>query len=125
MALGIVLDRAADEASVDVPDELLAAFQERKDELATPERRGVRNIVVATRRDAARVRRQLDAGADVARLARRVSIDAATRGRGGDLGRVARDDLVPAVGRSVFAAGPGEAYGPTPPHQPECSRIAA
>jgi len=174
MAIGLVLDRAADEASVDVPDEqvdttlaafvdaqfggdrqayldalgnvgtseddvrdeirrqlrlrelldevdgnvevgpdeLRAAFQERRDELATPERRGVRNVVVATRQDAARVRRQLDAGADVARLARRVSIDAATRDRGGDLGEVARDDLVPAVGKAVFDAAPGEPYGP-------------
>jgi len=174
MAIGIVLDRAADEASVDVPDEqvdatlaafldaqfggdrqafldalgnvgtseddvhdeirrqlllrelldevdgeveigadeLLAAFEERRAELATPERRGVRNIVVATRLEAAQARRQLDAGADVAPLARRVSIDAATRGKGGDLGEVARDDLVPAVGRAVFATAPGEPYGP-------------
>lgn len=174
MAVGIVLDRAADEASVQVPDEqvdstlrsfldaqfdgdrqafldalanvgtseddvrdeirrqlrlreLLAevagdvvigaddlerAFQERQQELATPERRRVRNIVVATRQGAVRVRRQLDAGTDVAPLARRVSIDAATRDRGGDLGEVTRDVLVPAVGAAVFDAGLGKPYGP-------------
>jgi peptidyl-prolyl cis-trans isomerase C len=94
------------------PDELRAAFRERKDELATPERRRVRNIVVATCQEATRVRRQLDAGADVARLARRVSIDAATRAEGGDLGAVARQDLVPAVGTSVFDAARGDSYGP-------------
>jgi len=174
MAIGIVLDHAADDASVDVPeeevdralavfvdtefggdreefldalgnvgtseddvraeirrqlrlrqlldevdgevevadDEVVAAFEERKDTLATPERRRMRNIVVATRADAARVRQQLDAGADVTRLARQVSMDAATRTKGGDLGAVSRDDLVPAVGRAVFGAGPGAAYGP-------------
>ena len=164
MAIGIVLDRAADDASLEVPDEqveqvfgsfldaqfdgdrqafldalgnvgtseddvleeirrqlrlrelldevdgdveisdveVAAAFQERKAELATPELRGVRNIVVATRQGADRVRRQLDAGSDVAPLARRVSIDGATRDKGGYLGKVARDDLVPAVGAAVF-----------------------
>lgn len=174
MAIGIVLDRAADEASVEVPDdqvdlvftsfldaqfggdrqvfldalgnvgtseddvrdeirrqlrlrllldevdgdveiggdELAAAFQERKAELATPELRGVRNIVVATREAAEQVRRQLDAGTDVAPLARRVSIDAATRDKGGFLGEVARDQLVPAVGNAVFTAPAGRAYGP-------------
>lgn len=174
MAIGIVLDDAADEASIEVPDEeveatlaefldaqfagdrqafldalanvgtseddirdeirrqlrlrllldevdgdveigaeeLATAFEERQAELAEPERRGVRNIVVATRQGAARVRRQLDAGADVAPLARRFSIDAATRDRGGDLGLLALDDLLPGVGRAVFAAAPGEPYGP-------------
>ncbi len=174
MAIGIVLDRAADEASVEVPDEqvdavfgsfldaqfggdreafldalgnvgtseddvrdeirrqlrlrllldevdgdveigvdeLESAFQERKAELAMPERRGVRNIVVATRQGADQVRRQLEADSDVAPLARRVSIDAATRDKGGYLGEVTLDQLVPAVGNAVFATAPGQAYGP-------------
>jgi peptidyl-prolyl cis-trans isomerase C len=174
MAIGIVLDRAADKASVEVPDEqvdlvfqsfldaqfggdrqafldalgnvgtsevdvldeirrqlrlrmlldeidgeveisgdeLAAAFQERKAQLATPERRGVRNIVVATRAGADQVRRQLDAGSDVAPLARRVSIDAATRDKGGFLGEVTRDQLVPAVGNAVFGVSAGQPYGP-------------
>ncbi len=174
MAIGIVLDRAADEASVEVPeeqvdavfgafldaqfagdrqafldalgnvgtsevdvldeirrqlrlrllldevdgeveiggDELAAAFQERKAELATPERREIRNIVVPNRGGADQVRRQLDAGSDVAPLARRVSIDAATRDKGGFLGEVTRDQLVPAVGNAVFATPAGRPYGP-------------
>jgi peptidyl-prolyl cis-trans isomerase C len=174
MAIGIVLDGAAEEASVDVPDkqvdttlaafveaqfggdrqafldalanvgtsevdvrdeirrqlllrelldeidgeveisddQLRAAFEERRAALAVPARRSVSNIVVASRQDAVRVRRELDAGADVAQLAARVSIDAATRDKGGDLGAVSRDELVPAVGKAVFGAARGEAYGP-------------
>lgn len=106
-----LLDEVDGEVEISA-DDLQAAFEERKEELATPDRRRVRNIVVASREGATRVRRQLDAGADVAPLARRVSIDAATRDKGGDLGEVTLDQLVPAVGKAVFDAAPGQPYGP-------------
>jgi len=111
LRLRLLLDHVA--GDVQVPDDdLEAAFAERRAQLATPERRQVSNIVVATRADAAGVRRRLDAGADVAALARQASMDAATRDKGGALGKVARDDLVPKVGEAVFGAAAGEAYGP-------------
>lgn len=111
MRLRLLLDHVAGDVKVSDED-LRAAFTERKEELATPERRAVSNIVVSTRRDAADVRRRLDAGADIATLARQVSMDAATRDKGGRLGKVARADLVPSVGKAVFGAAPGKAYGP-------------
>ena len=106
-----LLDEVDGEVEIGV-DQLRAAFEERKGELATPARRRVSNIVVASRQDAEVVRRELDTGADVVGLARRVSIDAATRDQGGDLGPLARGDLVPAVGKAVFAAAAGDVYGP-------------
>lgn len=89
-----------------------AAFAERRSSLGSPERRVVSNIVVGTRAEAQRVRDQLDAGAGIAGLARRVSIDAATRDKGGRLGAVARADLLPEVADVVFRTGPGQSYGP-------------
>ncbi len=84
LRLRLLLDEVDGEVEIGA-DDLAAAFQERRADLATPERRGVRNVVVPTRTAGDQVRNQLDAGADVAPLARRVSIDAATRAKGGDL----------------------------------------
>lgn len=92
--------------------ELEAAFEERGDQLATPERRSVSNIVVRTRGEAVRVRDRLEAGEDIGQLARRFSIDASTRNRAGALGKVRRDEMVPAVGKEVFAAPADGIYGP-------------
>lgn len=89
-----------------------AAFAERRASLGTPERRVVSNIVVGTRAQAQRVRDRLDAGMAIAGLARQVSIDAATRDKGGRLGAVARADLLPEVADVVFRTGAGRAYGP-------------
>lgn len=89
-----------------------AAFAERKASLGTPERRVVSNIVVETLAEAQRVRDQLDAGAGIAGLARKVSIDAATRDKGGRLGAVSRADLLPEVADVVFRTGAGRSYGP-------------
>ncbi|HWJ09880.1 MAG TPA: peptidyl-prolyl cis-trans isomerase [Nocardioides sp.] len=106
-----LLARVAGDVAVGDAD-VRAAFAERKASLGTPERRVVSNIVVSTEAEARRVRSRLDAGAAIADLARTVSIDAATRDRGGRLGAVSRADLLPEVADVVFATRPGDAYGP-------------
>ncbi|MDQ6524585.1 peptidyl-prolyl cis-trans isomerase [Nocardioides sp. LHD-245] len=92
--------------------ELRTEFEQRRDRLGTPDRRRVRNVVVADEQAAREIRDRLDAGADPGRIARRASIDGATRDAGGDLGAVARADLLPEVGEAVFATPAGSAYGP-------------
>lgn len=106
-----LLAEVAGDVAVD-DAELRAAFAERRDALGTPERRVVSNVVVGTRAEAQRVRDRLDAGAGIAGLAQRVSIDAATRDKGGRLGAVTRADLLPEVADVVFRTAPGAAYGP-------------
>jgi peptidyl-prolyl cis-trans isomerase C len=106
-----LLAEIADSVEVS-PADLRTAFAERRRSLDTPEKRAVSNIVLPTRREAVRARRQLDAGTGVAALAAAVSIDAGTRDKGGALGEVARADLVPAVGTAVFRARAGQPYGP-------------
>jgi len=116
LALRLLLEEVAGDVKVSEAD-LRAAFAERRDRLALPERRAVSNLVLSTRAAAADVRRQLDAGASVATLARAVSIDAATRDKGGVLGAVTQEQLVPAVGAAVFGTGAGRPYGPV--HGPQ------
>jgi peptidyl-prolyl cis-trans isomerase C len=106
-----LLAEVAGEVVVD-DEEVAAAFEERKADLGTPERRVVSNIVVETRAEGQDVRSRLDRGAEVAALARRTSIDAATREDGGRLGAVSRADLLPEVAEAVFRTGAGRAYGP-------------
>lgn len=92
--------------------ELRDAFAERRESLGVPEQRVVHNLVLGTRRAATDARRRLDAGTPVAALARTVSIDAATRDKGGRLGAVTNAELVPAVADAVFGVRAGRAYGP-------------
>lgn len=111
LALRKLLDEVAGDVVV-TEEQVRAAFVERRDSLGKPERRVVHNIVVSTRSDARAVRQDLDRGTPVADLARRTSIDAATRETGGKLGTVARSELLPAVAKAVFATDAGQVYGP-------------
>lgn len=91
---------------------LKTAFERRKADLAIPEQRQLQNIVVATKAEADAVASRLRAGESVATLASEVSIDAATKDAGGDLGYLGQDQLEDAVGRAAFAVKKGEVYGP-------------
>ncbi|KRF17061.1 hypothetical protein ASG90_06945 [Nocardioides sp. Soil797] len=92
--------------------DLRKAFDERRKSLATPERRQLRNIVVKKKADAQQVVRALAAGEDFAVLARAVSLDQSTKGKGGELGLVAADQLESAYAKAAFGAEPGAAFGP-------------
>lgn len=92
--------------------ELAEAFAASKDQLGTPERRRIANIVVPTKEDADGLIADLRGGAAFASLARQRSIDEATRGKGGVLGNVTRDQLQQRYGNAAFAAEPGEVFGP-------------
>lgn len=111
LELRALLAEVSGEVTVSDAD-VAVAFEERKADLGTPERRVISNIVVESRAEGQDVRTELDGGADVVALARRVSIDAATREKGGDLGAVTRADLLPDVADAVFRTGAGKAYGP-------------
>lgn len=88
------------------------AYQERREELTTPETRTLRNIVVSSQQQADRLLRELEAGASFTSLARRSSLDGSTRTKGGVLGRLTQDALEPSYGKAAYAAGEGELYGP-------------
>lgn len=92
--------------------ELRDAFEQRKEELVTPERRELRNIVVSTREDADRVMADLGSGLPFAQLATERSLDTSTKNQGGSLGAITADQLEPAYADAAFGAPPAGVFGP-------------
>ena len=87
-------------------------FDQRRDQLATPERRDIHNIVVRTQQDADDVVAQLNQGANFEQVAEQRSLDDTTKGKGGDLGPVAAADLEQPYAVAAFAAPVGAVFGP-------------
>lgn len=101
---------------VRVPEDTLRAhFEAHGANYVTPERVRVREILVASRAEAQRLRRRLEAGPltedAFAALARAHSVRPGAQAAGGDLGAVSREDLGMLAG-PVFAAAPGRLVGP-------------
>lgn len=98
---------------VTVPDdELRALFDQRRNELATPEKRALRHVVVGSERDARSVLDALRAGTPFEALAAEQSLDASTKGNGGALGAASKDQLDPAFADAAFAGKAGAPFGP-------------
>jgi peptidyl-prolyl cis-trans isomerase C len=89
-----------------------AYYQQHAADLATPEQRHLRNIVVHTRDEADQVAQRARGGVDFAALVQENTLDRATRDSQGDLGLVALGQLEPAYGQAAFAAPVGAIFGP-------------
>lgn len=87
-------------------------FDEHRAELATPESRGLVNIVVTSKDQATRVARLARSGTDFAALVERYSIDESTKSHGGSLGVVQAEQLDTGYAAEAFAAARGEIFGP-------------
>lgn len=92
-------------------DSVRAHFAAHRASYLSPERVRVRELLVADRAEANRLRRQLDAGASFEALARAHTLRPGARSSGGDLGAVSRDELGVLAG-PVFDAQPGATLGP-------------
>jgi peptidyl-prolyl cis-trans isomerase C len=89
-----------------------AAYEQRKATFVVPEKRHLRNIVVADQATAQQVMTQLQTGADFAAVATASSADKSTAQAGGDLGSLSKDQIEPPIANAAFAAAPGALYGP-------------
>jgi peptidyl-prolyl cis-trans isomerase C len=89
-----------------------AEYTARKDEMTTPEKRHLRNIVVADRANAQRIADRLAQGDPFVEVARAETLDPSTRRSGGDLGTLAASQLEPAYAEAAFSVGKGEVFGP-------------
>jgi len=87
-------------------------FDEDPARFAVPEQRNLRNIVVASSKDASVVLARARQGVDFGGLARRTSLDDATRDKLGALGTVTAAQLDPTFAKAAFAAPAGELFGP-------------
>jgi peptidyl-prolyl cis-trans isomerase C len=106
-----VLDEATKQEAVTDAD-VTAAYADRKDSLAVPERRRIRHVVVATEAEATGVLTRVRRGESFVAVAKATSLDASTKDQGGELGLRAAADLEEAFGRAAFAAAPGQPFGP-------------
>ncbi|WP_435581938.1 peptidylprolyl isomerase [Amycolatopsis thermoflava] len=92
--------------------EVADAFEKRKAQLDTPERRQLSNIVVKTKEEADQVLADLGAGTPFETLVAQRSLDGSTRDNGGDLGQVTVAQLEDGYAKAAFAAPVGGLFGP-------------
>jgi peptidyl-prolyl cis-trans isomerase D len=104
--------------------EVEAAYQARVKEFEQPPRVRASHVLVrvptvggSAAEDTARAKaeqalQRIRGGADFAQVARELSEDAATAARGGELGLIARGELVPQFEEVAFRLKPGEVDGP-------------
>ncbi len=93
-------------------EEMEAYYASHADELAAAEQIRASHILVPTAKQAWDLKRQLDEGADFAKLAKRYSVDAATRERGGDLGPYRKGAVLPEVEAAILKLKPGAVSEP-------------
>lgn len=87
-------------------------YDVRPEDMRAPETRRIRNIVVSSEVNAKAVLAELEKGTAFPVLARRASLDAASKDEGGLLGTVREADLDPAYAEAAFSAKNGELFGP-------------
>ncbi len=86
-------------------------YAEHREEYARGEQVRARLILLGSRADAEAVLETLQLGGDFAGLASALSIDPATRDKGGDMGWFEREDYAPPIAEAAFALPPGETSG--------------
>jgi peptidyl-prolyl cis-trans isomerase C len=100
-------------ADVTVTEEQVSqAFDQRKEQLAVPERRKLRHLVVKTEDEARQALARINGPETFEAVARDVSLDTSTKEQGGELGAVSRAQLDPAFGTAAFEAAKGGTFGP-------------
>lgn len=102
----VVADVKVDEAQIS------EAFEERKNQLAIPEKRLLRHLVVKTEEEAKQALARINGPETFEDVAKAVSLDASTKDKGGDLGSVSRAQLDPTFGAAAFEAARGATFGP-------------
>jgi peptidyl-prolyl cis-trans isomerase C len=91
---------------------LAEAYRARYETAAPQTEWNAAHILVATEEEAARLRAEIEAGADFAELARAHSIDRGSAGAGGALGWFGPGMMVPQFEAAVTALEPGQIGGP-------------
>lgn len=89
-------------------EEVKAIFEANKDKLGSPETYQLRHILVQTEAEARSLATALKAGADFAKLAQELSLDASSKERGGDLGMIPRSLLAPEIEKVVTGLEAGQ-----------------
>ncbi len=92
--------------------QIAAYYAKNKARFATPERRDLRIVLTKTAARAAQARKRLAAGGSFKEVAKKYSIDQASKNQGGSLPAVAKGQQEKALDDAVFAAAKGKLSGP-------------
>lgn len=109
---GRLFDDVTREAPEVKTSDVVQAYQVGKDQLVVPEQRHLRNIVVASQRDAEDVLAEVRAGEDFGALAREYSLDATSRDSGGDIGVTPAKALEQQYADAAFSTASHQIFGP-------------
>ncbi len=93
-------------------DEIKAFYAGHSESFIAPRESRVSHILVKTEADALDLKKRLNEGEDFAGLARKVSLDLATRYKGGDLGAIKPGQMVPQFEQAVRNLKVGEISPP-------------
>ncbi len=94
------------------PAQIQTYYDKNKARFAQPERRDLRIVLTKTKAKAAQAKKQLAGGASFKTVAKKLSIDQASKGQGGVLLAVAKGQQEKALDAAVFAASKGKLSGP-------------
>src|SRR5215210_1289172 len=87
-------------------------YDKNKERFAEPERRNLRIVLTKSRAKAAQARKALKGGQSFAKVAKRFSIDQASKAQGGQLPSVAKGQQEKALDTAIFKAKKGQLTGP-------------
>jgi peptidyl-prolyl cis-trans isomerase C len=96
------------------PDEIKAFYDANRGSFTANDELRASHILVRTEAEAMEIRKSILEGESFAGAARRVSLDAATRHKGGDLGVIKKGQTVPEFERALFTLKVGEISQPVP-----------
>jgi foldase protein PrsA len=87
-------------------------YDSNKTRFAQPERRDLRIVLTKTKAKAEQAKKALDGGESFSKVAKRLSIDQASKSQGGKLPGVAKGQQEKALDNAIFKAKKGELVGP-------------
>lgn len=93
-------------------EEIKAQYDANIDKFIYPEKRQVRQIIVKSEAAAKTIEGRINAGEDMATIAKSESTDAQTKANGGYLGVVTQADMPPEVGSVTFSLAKGQVSDP-------------
>lgn len=93
-------------------EELKAYYAANPGSFTAPDDMRASHILVKTEEEALDVKKRLEQGEDFAALARKISLDLATRFKGGDLGPIKRGQMIPQFEKTLLALKVGEISHP-------------
>ncbi|HHV38910.1 MAG TPA: foldase [Tepidimicrobium sp.] len=93
-------------------EEMLDYYEENKEAFGEAEQVKARHILVETEEEAKEISKELESGGDFAKLAKKHSLDEASKESGGDLGFFGKGEMVKEFEKSAFSLKPNEISDP-------------